>query len=87
MFKKKYNVTLIHKDLVPGFFLNSILQLIPGSYDITKLLKNKAIFQHAKIIEPGFVKMIQPKIKCYDRFLPFRLEELKNEAKFNKHSR
>lgn len=80
-------MTLVHKDLIPGFFLNSILELIPGSYDITKLNKAKGIFQSAKMIEPGFVKLIQPKIKCFNRFLPQRLYELKEEAKFNKHSR
>ncbi len=36
---------LNHKDILPGFFFNSILELIPGTYDIGKInKKGRVIF-------------------------------------------
>jgi hypothetical protein len=87
IFRKKYNLSLTQKELLPGFFFNSIMELIPATYDLTKINRRKYIFEEPKIIEPGFVKLLQPKVKCYDRFLPVRLEELRNQARYNKHSK
>ena len=44
IFKRKYSIVLNHKEIIPGFFLNSIMQLIPAQYDISKINKNKKIF-------------------------------------------
>lgn len=44
LFKKKYNLVLNHKDILPGFFFNSIIELIPGSYEISKINKQRKIF-------------------------------------------
>lgn len=69
LFKKKYNLVLNHKDILPGFFFNSLLELIPSSYDIGKINKNKRVFEETRVFEAGFIKTIQPKVKCLDRFL------------------
>jgi hypothetical protein len=45
IFKRKYNIILNHKEIIPGFFFNSILELIPCKFDITKINKRKKIFE------------------------------------------
>lgn len=66
---------------MPGFFLNSILELIPGRYDISKINKKKKLFEEMKIIDTGFLRQLLPKVKVYDRFMPEQLENLKIQAK------
>lgn len=72
-FKRKYNIVLNHKQIIPGFFFNSMLELIPCKFDIQKLNKNKKIFEEMRILESGFVKDLLPKVKSYHRFLPENL--------------
>lgn len=69
LFKKRYNLVLNHKDILPGFFFTSLLEIIPGSYDISKINKNKRLFEETRVFESGFLKTIQPKVKCLERFL------------------
>jgi len=64
-----------------GFFFNSLLEILPANYDVKKINKKKKIFEEAKIIEPGFVKSLLPKVKCFERFLTPYIEKLKIDAK------
>lgn len=87
IFKRRFNLVLNHKDILPGFFFNSILELIPGTYDIGKInKKGRVIFQTQNIIEPGFVKQLQPKVKCFDRFLTKDMDDLKKQTINNSKS-
>lgn len=45
-----------HKDILPEFFLNSLIHEFNGIYDLSKLNRNKTIFQDKNIIEIGFLR-------------------------------
>jgi hypothetical protein len=55
IFKKKYNIVLNHKEILPGFFFNSILDLVPGIYEVAKINKRKKIFEEIRVLDSGFV--------------------------------
>jgi hypothetical protein len=77
IFKRKFNIILNHKEIISGFFFNSILELIPCKIDVKRINKRKKIFEEMKIIESGFIIDLLPKIKSYHRFLPENIEALK----------
>lgn len=55
LFKKKYNIILNHKEILPGFFFNSIMDLVPGIYEVAKINKRKKIFEEIRVLDSGFV--------------------------------
>jgi hypothetical protein len=42
-------------DIMGPFFLNCLIKLIPGTYDLTKLNDKKTFFKDEGIIHQGFV--------------------------------
>ena len=74
LFKRKYNVSLSHQELLPKFFFRSLMELLPADYNIDKINMNRTIFKDKNIIERGFVRQVLPKIKSYERFLPAHIE-------------
>ena len=48
--------------------LSCLITLIRGKYDIGCLDKSKAIFKDQGIIQKGFLKKLEPKVKSYYRF-------------------
>ena len=57
-----------HHDIAGPFFLNSLMKLMPGKYDLTKLNDKKVFFKDEGILTKGFVAELYPKIKSYYRF-------------------
>jgi hypothetical protein len=60
------------------------MKLIPAEYDLTKLNKNKKIFQEEGIINKGFVIKMLPKIKSYYRYTTELIEKIKYSCREEK---
>lgn len=54
-FRKEYNSAMSNHDIVGSFFLNSMMKLIPGKYDLTKLNDQKVFFKDDSILAKGFI--------------------------------
>ena len=67
-FKKQFASPITNTELIPGFFLNSLIKLLRIQPDITKLNKAKKPFREEGVIGQGFVVSLQPKVKSYYRF-------------------
>lgn len=55
-------------DIAGPFFLNSLIKILPGVYDLTKLNDKKIFFREDGIINKGFVSELLPKIKTFYRY-------------------
>ena len=42
-------------DIIGPFFLNCLMKIIPGNYDVSKLNNKKVFFKDDSIIGKGFV--------------------------------
>lgn len=67
-FKRQFNSPLTNSELVPGYFLNSLIKLLRVRVDMSKFNRGKKIFKEEGIINPGFVIGIDPKVKSYYRY-------------------
>lgn len=59
---------LNNTEIVSGFFLNSLIQLLKIEVDMSKFNKSKKIFKEEGIILQNFVVRTIPKVKTYFRF-------------------
>lgn len=50
------------------FFLNCLMKIIPGRYDLERVNLNKVIFKEDNIIGKGFLAELVPKVKSYYRY-------------------
>ena len=50
------------------FFLNCLMKIIPGMYDLGRVNLNKVIFKEDNIIGKGFLAELVPKVKSYYRY-------------------
>lgn len=64
-FKKQYSTPLSNSELIPGFFLNSLIKLLRVKVDMSKFNKSKKMFKEEGIITEGFVGSNEPKVKSY----------------------
>lgn len=67
-FRKKWGFSINTHEIIGPYFLSCLMTLIPARYDITKLNKNKKIFEETNIIGENFVTKILPKTKSYHRY-------------------
>ena len=44
-FKKQYGTPIVNSEIIPGFFLNSLIKLLRIRVDMTKFAKGKKIFK------------------------------------------
>ncbi len=55
-------------DILGRYFLNCLMKIIPGSYDLSKLDDKKVFFKDDGIIGKGFIVELVPKIKSFYRY-------------------
>lgn len=54
-FRKEFNIPMSHHDISGPFFLSSLMKIIPGVYDLSKLNDKKIPFKDEAILNKGFV--------------------------------
>lgn len=63
-------------DISGPFFLNSLMKIIPGSYDLGRINQKKTFFKDDGIVGKGFVVEMLPKVKSYYRFTTTMTEKV-----------
>ena len=67
-FKKQYGCPITNSELIPGFFLNSLIKLLRVRVDMSKFNRGKKVFKEEGIVGAGFVMGVDPKVKSYYRY-------------------
>lgn len=67
-FKKQFSSPISNSEIIPGFFLNSLIKLLRVQVDMSKFNKGRKIFKEEDIISLGFVLAVDPKLKSYYKF-------------------
>jgi len=60
--------------------------MIPAHYSLEHLDKSKKLFEDIGIIKPGFVQVLKPKLKIYDKFKTEKSERLMNLCRSSRNS-
>jgi hypothetical protein len=55
-------------DILGPFFLNCLMKILPGSYDISKINQKKTFFKDDDILAKGFIIELLPKVKSFYRY-------------------
>ena len=76
-FKRQYSSPISNSEIIPGFFLNSLIKLLRLKVDTTKLNKTRKVFKEEGVIGNGFVVEFEPKVKSYYRFTTEFIEKVK----------
>lgn len=75
-FRKEYGIPMSNSDVLGPFFLNCLMKVIPGKYDLDRVNMKKVMFKEDDILGRGFIVELLPKVKSYYRYTTERTERV-----------